>query len=190
MNTEPDPQRHEGEKGVTLVGSLADIQAVIASAQARGGVESVERYLQKTLRGSSDAEIGEAAEVAVEIVESIPVFLARARQEARQRGLGSVVGPLLDHAERYFLQPVDLIPEMTQGLAGLLDDAYLVIRVLQNLERGPEPFLDWDLDYPARFLRTAVGVAVAERLDTIAAEAMQEVSTHLSELWDRMSHNA
>ncbi len=59
-----------------------------------------------------------------------------------------LVGPLLDHAERYYLQPMDLIPEMTQGLPGLLDDSYLVIRFIQHLDKGPEEFLDWDLEYP------------------------------------------
>ena len=29
------------------------------------------------------------------------------------------VGPILERAARYFLSPVDLIPEMTQGLPGL-----------------------------------------------------------------------
>ena len=189
MTTEPEQASAMNDE-ITLVGPLADIQAVIDSAKARGGTDSLERHLTKTLRDASEAEIHEAAEVAVEIVESIPIFLARARQEAQQRGLTSVVGPLLDHAQQYFLQPMDLIPEMTQGMHGLLDDAYLVIRVLQNLEKGPEPFLDWDLDYPADFLRRAVGPAIAERLDKIAFQAMEEVSTHLSEMWARMAHNA
>ena len=130
------------------------------------------------------------AEVATEIVDSIPVFLARARQEADQRGLRTVVGPVLDHAEYYFVQPMDLIPEMTQGLAGLLDDAYLVIRTLQNLDRGPEPFLDWDLDHPVAFLRGLVGNDIANRLDAIAMKSMQQVSARLAEAWSRMSHEA
>ena len=98
--------------------------------------------------------------------------------------------PLLDHAERYYLQPLDLIPEMTQGLPGLLDDSYLVIRILENLEKGPQPFLDWDLEYPARFLERLMGAAITRRLDKIALEAMQEVSSQLSELWTRMAHPA
>lgn len=169
---------------------LTDIQAVIESAKARGGMEALERYIQKRLPEAEEAEVKEAAEVAVEVIESIPIFLARARQEAAQRGLRSVVGPLLDHAEQYFLEPVDLIPEMTQGLAGLLDDSYLFIRILENLDKGPEPFLDWDLQYPLKFLRSLVGLDVSRKLDAIAMDAMQQVSAHLSELWTRMSHPA
>lgn len=170
--------------------TLTDIQAVIESAKSRGGMEALERYIQKRLPEAEEAEVKEAAEVALEIIESIPIFLARARQEAAQRALRSVVGPLLDHAERYFLQPVDLIPEMTQGLAGLLDDSYLVLRILENLDKGPEPFLDWDLKHPISFLRTLIGVDVYRKLDAIAADAMEQVSDHLSDLWAKMSHPA
>ena len=170
--------------------SLSDIQAVIESAKARGGVEALERFIQKRLPEAEEAEVREAAEVAVEIIDSIPIFLARARQEAEERKLRTVVGPLLDHAETYFLQPVDLIPEMTFGLAGLLDDAYLLLRVLENLDKGPERFLDWDLDYPLRFLRSLVGRDITQKLDLLAANAMHQVSAHLDELWKSMAHDA
>ena len=100
------------------------------------------------------------------------------------------MGPLLDHAEQYFLQPVDLIPEMTFGLAGLLDDAYLLLRVLENLDKGPERFLDWDLEYPLQFLKSLVGRDISLKLDILAANAMHQVSAQLDELWKRMSHDA
>ena len=129
--------------------SISDVQAVIDSAKSRG-TESLERVIRERLRGATDTEVRDATELALEIIESVPLFLARARQEAEERQLTSVVTPLLNHAEGYFVQPVDLIPEMTQGLAGLLDDSYLVLRILQNLDRGPDRFLDWDLGHPFR----------------------------------------
>jgi uncharacterized membrane protein YkvA (DUF1232 family) len=172
------------------VRSLSDIQAVIESARSRGGTDALERFIQRRLPEAEEAEVREAAEVAEEIVDSIPVFLARAHQEAEERHLRSVVEPLLDLAEQYFLQPMDLIPEMTQGMAGLLDDAYLVIRILQHLDKGPEPFLDWDLEYPVRFLRKLVGEEVARQLDSITGDAMRQVSAHLQDLWTQMSHEA
>lgn len=184
----PKPEQESGDEG--FGGSLPDILAVIESAKARGGTEALAKFIAKSLPEAEESEVEEAAEVALEVIESIPIFLARARQEAETRGLTSVVGPLLEHAERYYLQPLDLIPEMTQGLAGLLDDSYLVIRMLQNLEKGPEAFLDWDLDDPARFLQRLIGPGIAQRLDKIAMNAMQEVSAQLSELWQRMAHHA
>ncbi|MGE0158080.1 MAG: DUF1232 domain-containing protein [Gemmatimonadales bacterium] len=171
-------------------GTLADIAAIIESAKARDGRAALERHIVKTLPDANEKEVLEAVEVATEIIDSIPVFLARARQEARSRGLESVAGPLLDQAELYFLRPLDLIPEMTQGMVGLLDDSYLVVRTLESLDQGPQPFLDWDLDYPARFLRRLIGGPVAQRLDDIALQKMREVSAQLSDAWTRMAHEA
>jgi len=173
-----------------LNGTLADILAIIESAKARGGLDALERQVVKMLPEVDEAEAREAAEVALEVIESIPVFLARARQESEERGLQSIVDPLLDRAQRYYLQPVDLIPEMTQGLVGLLDDSYLVIRTLQGLDKGPQPFLDWDLDYPARFLHRLIGTPIAQRLDQIARDAMEEVSARMEEVWRRTAHQA
>lgn len=171
-------------------GSIPDILAIIDSAKARGGADALQRFVAKALPEAEEFEVEEASDVALEIIETVPVFLARARQAGRENGLSSVVTPLLDHAERYYLQPLDLIPEMTQGLPGLLDDSYLVIRIIENLDKGPHAYLDWDLDYPARFLSRLMGPAVTQRLDRIAEQAMEEVSSHLRELWSRMARQA
>lgn len=173
-----------------MPGNIDDILAIIESAKARAGSDALERFIEKALPEAEEFEVAEAASVALEIIDAIPVFLARARQEATSRGLDDVVFPLLEHAEGYYLQPLDLIPEMTRGLPGLLDDSYLVIRIIQNLDKGPEVFLDWDLEYPVRFLGRLIGPAVRGRLDGIADGVMQEVSSQLEELWAQMSHQA
>ena len=169
---------------------IPDILAVIESAKARNGYQALQSYVAKMLPEADKRDRDEAVEVALEVIESVPVFLASARQEAEDRGLSSVVDPLLDCAERYYLQPFDLIPEMTQGLPGLLDDSYLVIRILQNLEYGSESFLDWDLDYPVRFLDRLIDRSIADRLDLIAFQAMEELALDREELWQKISHPA
>jgi hypothetical protein len=188
----PTAMQSEQERAseAALNGTLADIVAIIESAKARDGRGALEKHIARTLPEAEASEVREAADVAIEVIESIPIFLARARQESEERGLRSIVDPLLDRAQRYYLQPVDLIPEMTQGLAGLLDDSYLVIRTLQNLDKGPQPFLDWDLDYPVRFLQRLIGAPIAQRLDRIALQALEEVSTHVEEVWRRTAHRA
>lgn len=173
-----------------VAGNLPNVLAIIESAKARGGIDALERFIAKALPDAEQGEVTEAAAVALEVIESVPVFLARARQEGEERSLSSVILPLLDHAEQYYMQPMDVIPEMTQGLPGLLDDSYLAIRIIQNLEKGPERFLDWDLDFPAQFLARLMGPRVTEQLDRIAQQAMIEVSTQLNELWARMAHPA
>lgn len=169
--------------------SLEDIQAVIDSAKARG-VEHLEGFIRHRAPELTESKVKETAEVALEIIESVPVFLARAAQEARSRQMVRTVQPVLEHAERYFLRPVDLIPEMTMGLAGLLDDTYLVLRILENLDRGPEPFLDWDLKFPLAFLRGLVGREIGSKLDALSVAAMEEVSQQLALVWEQVSHDA
>jgi uncharacterized membrane protein YkvA (DUF1232 family) len=169
--------------------SLEDIQAVIASAKARG-VDQLEGFIRHRAPDMTEPKVKEAAEVALEIIESVPIFLARAAQEARARQMVKTVQPVLNHAEQYFLRPVDLIPEMTMGLAGLLDDTYLVLRILQNLDRGPEPFLDWDLEFPLAFLRGLVGREIGAQLDTLSVAAMEEVSHQLALIWEQVAHDA
>ena len=74
---EPDNEARDSEEVLPLMG---DLLAVIASAKARGGVESLERWLRKQLPEATNEEVSEAADVCVEIIDSIPVFLARAHQ--------------------------------------------------------------------------------------------------------------
>lgn len=161
---------------------LSEIQAVIDSAKARGtGV--LEKYVRDRMPGASEEEVKDAAEVALEIIETVPIFLATAAQEAEDRRLTSVVQPLLDRAARYFLHPIDIIPEMTLGLAGLLDDTYLVLRILQKLEQGPEPLVKWDLDHPTTFIRKLLGEQIGQQLDAMSAIAFEEVAGSPGGFW-------
>jgi len=169
--------------------NLASIQAVIASAKARGE-ESLVRLIRESIPEATEEEVREATETAIEIIDTIPVLMASAAQEADERNLTVVVQPVLDHAERYFLAPMDIMPEMTMGLAGLLDDAYLVLKVLENLQKGPQPLLDWDLEYPILFIRRLVGQKVGRQLDAVAMAAMHEISENVNQVWQLMAHRA
>ena len=169
--------------------SLKDVRAVIASAKSRG-IEPMERLVRRRFPRATSAEVRDATDLAIEIIDSVPIFLARAHQEATERNLTSVIEPILEHVESYFLQPIDMIPEMTLGLPGLLDDSYLFLRILKNLDRGSDPFLDWDLDHPLAFLRRLIGEEVARKLDDRSLEAMQEMSHDLYKFWERLAPKA
>ena len=60
---------------------LAEIQAVIDSAKARG-TEPLERFIRDRLRDATEDEVQEAVSVAVEIIETVPILMARASQAA------------------------------------------------------------------------------------------------------------
>ena len=169
--------------------NLQDLNAVIDSARARG-TGSLDRWVRERLPEANDAQVEEAVITAVEIIDSVPIFLARAHQAADEKGVTRVVSPILDRAVSYFLTPLDLIPEMTQGMAGLLDDAYLVLRIIKNLDRGPQPLLEWELDEPIRFLKRLVGPDVSSRLDDYSLHSMQEAEIEFQRYWDAMSAQA
>jgi len=65
---------------------------------------------------------------------------------------------------------------MTLGLPGLLDDAYLVLKILQALEEGPDPLVEWDLDHPTEFLRRLLGEKIGKQLDAVAALAIEKMA--------------
>jgi len=162
--------------------NLAEIQAVIDSAKSRG-TGPLEKYIRGRMPTASQEEVDDAAEVALEIIETVPVFLATAAQEADDRKLTASAQSVLDRAVRYFLHPVDILPEMTLGLAGLLDDTYLVPRILTVLEEGPEPFVEWDLEHPTLFIRKLLGQHISKQLDAISAIAFEEVTGASGPLW-------
>ncbi len=161
---------------------LDEIQAVIDSAKARGP-DRLAIYVRGRLPDVPEAEVLDTAELLLEIIESVPLVLAAAAQEAEDRGLGHVVQPVLDRATRYFLHPVDLMPEMTLGLPGLLDDTYLVFRILQVLEEGPEPLVEWDLDHPTKLIRKLLEDSIGQQLDAISSLAFAEVADDVRQSW-------
>lgn len=169
--------------------NLDDIQAVIDSAKVRDDGK-LEDFIRRMTPTSTDEEVADAAKVAVEVVEMVPIVLACAAQAAEQRKLTMVVMPILDHASRYFVNPVDLIPEMTQGMAGLLDDTYLAFRILENLNRGSPPLMDTDFDVPLRFLRRLLGEEISRKLDAASLFTLQDVSTQMTRAWAEVGHQS
>lgn len=169
--------------------NLDDIQAVIDSAKVRDNGK-LEEFIQRMSPSSTGEEVADTAKVAVEVVEMVPIVLACAAQAANQLGLTTVVMPILDHAARYIVNPVDLIPEMTQGMAGLLDDTYLVFRILENLNRGSPPLMDTDFGVPLRFLRRLLGPEITRKLDAASIFALQDVSTQVTRAWAEIGHQS
>ena len=168
---------------------LDEIQAVIDSAKARG-IDQLTAYVRGRLPRASDQDVNDTAEIVLEIIDSVPLILAAAAQGAHEQNLGHVVQPVLDRAARYFLHPVDLMPEMTLGLPGLLDDTYLVFRILQVLEEGPKPLVEWDLHHPIALLRNLMEDGVGRQLDAMSALAFEEIVDDVRQSWGTESLDA
>ena len=172
----------EGDDAGEIHVNLEEIQAVIDSAKARG-TDQLAAYVQERMPDASERDVRDTADVLLEIIESVPLVLAAAAQGADEQNLGHVVQPVLDRAARYFLHPLDLMPEMTLGLPGLLDDTYLVFRILQVLEEGPEPLVEWDLDHPTSLIRNLLEDTIGQQLDAISALAFEEVVDDVRQYW-------
>ena len=162
--------------------NLVEIQAVIDSAKARG-IDQLRTYVRGRIPEASVQTVHDTADVLLEIIESVPLLLAAATKGAEDKNLSHVVQPVLDRAARYFLHPVDLMPEMILGLPGLLDDTYLVFRILQVLEEGPEPLVDWDLHHPTSLIRSLLADSVGKQLDAMSALAFEEVVDEVRQSW-------
>lgn len=163
--------------------NVADIQAVVASARARD-TGSLERLVRRLDLSVSEGEVARRVARALEIIDELPVLMGRAEARAEARGVSPAVAPILARAEEYFLRPLDLIPEMTQGLAGLVDDAYFATRLLHTLGQGPDPLLEEDLGDRLAFLRTLMGSDVARRLDRLSVQTLLETEKTLRDAWD------
>ncbi|MCA9737454.1 MAG: hypothetical protein R3E98_10140 [Gemmatimonadota bacterium] len=168
---------------------LDDVRAVIASAKARetGGFLALVRSRHPDV---SDAGLQDLADRTLALIEEVPLLMERAVAGARGRDLESVVEPVVAHAARYFTAPIDAIPEMTQGLAGLIDDAYFVLRVLSLLEAGPGTVLGIDLSGRIAFLRDLLGPRLAEQLDRTTGQALEAVTESVSQVWNALARQA
>ena len=94
------------------------VAAVLRSAAEANGVRPSSVDMMQTI-----AFLASYAREAVTMLETL-------QQEAAAAGHPTALRPLIEMATKYFLEPNDLIPEH-QGLAGVLDDAYLALRVIE-----------------------------------------------------------
>ena len=117
----------------------------------------------------SAADIVGVVKLIQEYVEHAPAFLEAAATAAEQAGITGQVMPLLEVAEQYFLSPLDIIPDH-MGLAGLMDDAYLVHMLIQGIsqqyqQQTGNPLLEIDTTAANAAIRVLIGEPHASALD-------------------------
>lgn len=166
-----------------------DVRAVIASATTRG-TAPLERFIANRFPEAGGAEVEALVDRSIEIIESVPDLLAQAEDVAAERNLQHLFDPVLALTTRYFVSPIDILPEMTHGLAGLLDDAYLVLRTLTHLEEGSGFFLERSLEEPADVLSNILGEAMTRRLDAVLRTAIRDAESHVAAFWQAMAAEA
>lgn len=102
-------------------------------------------------------------------IEHVPNLLDEAERVSRQTTWWNSVSPVLEAAQQYFFDPVDLIPD-NLGIAGLIDDAYLTHTLLQTISDRFEnqfgsPMMSGDMTEANAFMRNVIGEPVVSQLD-------------------------
>jgi len=63
-------------------------------------------------------------------LEQVPEFIDALAETAADARVASVVTPILEAVQEYFLDPDDVVPD-SHGILGLLDDMYIALSLLQ-----------------------------------------------------------
>jgi len=107
--------------------------------------------------GASQEDVDAAIAFSRDIIHAVPVLIDRVREAADAHGIGAMIDPMLVHAERYFVNPADALPERVFGELGLLDDAYLALSVIKLVQAERDPLIEIDLGPPLSFLEGILG---------------------------------
>lgn len=89
-------------------------------------------HLHPSIRLPADDSLGVLSRFVTAYIEQVPDMLEAANQVAREAGIEAQVKPVLKVAEQFFLQPPSLMAGHA-GLDGLLDEAYLAHRLVEEV---------------------------------------------------------
>lgn len=161
----------------------AHLQETIGKAR-HGSTEQLADFIARA--GSLEpAAVGPAVERAMAIIEGIPDLLESVAEASYRRGIALLVQPLLDHAAEYFVDPTDHAPEAAYGVAGLLDDAYLALSLVNLIHDTYEPLVAADVPGQLTFLRNLLGPDLVADLDAETGRALVKLARTVSTLRDR-----
>lgn len=145
------------------------------------GADRLENFVARA--GALEAEEVQATvERALQIIEGIPQLLDAVAEAAETRGIGLMVRPLLDHASAYFLNPLDHAPELAFGVTGLLDDAYLSLRLVHLIQLTFQPLVSVDVEAQLDFLRDLLGNDLVAQLDAETGRAVLKLAMDVAAL--------
>lgn len=110
-------------------------------------------------------------------VEQVPEVLEAAQAVAREAGIEAQIKPVLQVAEQFFLQPPALMAGH-EGLGGLLDEAYLAHRLVEEVNDRyithlGRPLIPLDTTVANLIAHQLVGEPFANQLDEAVHHAVE-----------------
>lgn len=118
----------------------------------------------------------------IEYIELVPNIIDAATQCARETSVFEHVGPFIHVAEQFFIDPLSSICHDPNSLMGMLDEAYLAHRLIEEandrfLERAGYPLIPVDLTRSNIIVHGIIGEPYANELDAIAEDLTQRMLT-------------
>ncbi|WP_431701380.1 hypothetical protein [Pseudomonas sp. BR20] len=112
-------------------------------------------------------------------IELVPDLLEAANDVAREAGIESQIKPVLKIAEHFFLQPPAILAGH-EGLDGLLDEAYLAHRLVEEvndlyIKHFGQPLIPADTTVANVIAHQLIGEAFANQLDEAVHHAVDEM---------------
>jgi hypothetical protein len=112
-------------------------------------------------------------------IEYVPEFIDGVSGISRELGVYGYVAPFLHMAEDYFLTPPDEL-EQDAGLRGLLDEAFLAQRLIEevtdrHIRHYHSPLLPVDMTRANVIVHHLIGDQLANRLDGLVEHTVQRL---------------
>ncbi|MCY1421921.1 hypothetical protein D9M71_375870 [compost metagenome] len=145
------------------------LQHEAASSQLTRILDAQVASLHPAIRLPEEDAQGVLARFIAAYVEQVPDVLDAAANVAREAGIEAQIRPVLKVAEQFFLQPPALM-EGHNGLEGLLDEAYLAHRLVEEVNdryivHFSQPLIPLDTTVANLIAHHLIGEPFANQLD-------------------------
>lgn len=112
-------------------------------------------------------------------IEQVPDLIDAAAQVALEAGISSQIQPVLNIALEYFLRPPELITGH-EGLDGLLDEAYLAHRLVEEvndlyIRHFAQPLIPLDTTVANLIAHNLIGEPFANELDEVVHHSIDQL---------------
>ena len=133
--------------------------------------------LHPSIRLPSQDALGVLTRFVTAYIEQVPDVLDAASQVAHEAGIETQIKPVLKVAEQFFLQPPALM-EGHEGLDGLLDEAYLAHRLVEEvndryMSHLGQPLIPLDTTVANLIAHQLIGEPFANQLDEAVHHAVE-----------------
>jgi hypothetical protein len=174
-----------------------DMRGIISTAlrkerdthQLRSRIERELPQLQKKLVLPEKDPVAALMTFITSYVESVPSCLSLVTAVSKRLGFFDYAAPFLHLAEDYFLQPPDELPQ-DGGLEALLDEAFLALRLLEevndhHIRHLQRPLLPVDMTEANIIVHHLLGDAFASRMEELVQFTAAQL-LHREHVWDQV----